>query len=150
MQPSPDTYLVHMALLSTGREGKNHYGQCTFPVGSFGKPVGSWYGHTTIGSSSALSLDERKDTMSSVWFKHLLTHTPSIPYGNMEFLPCNLSGAVRRHFLPNYSSCIMNNCTESPSAASWPVCWALSVLFECHINKEMGHFLFSRTICHFT
>lgn len=74
---------------------------------------------------------------------------PSIPYGKMEFLPCNLSGAIRRHFLPNYSSCIMNNCTESPSAVSWPVCWAHSVLFECHINKQMGHFLFSCTLCHF-
>lgn len=64
---------------------------------------------------------------------------------------CNscLAVSVRRHFLPNYGSCVMNNCTESPSAAGWPVCWACYVLCECHINKEMGYFLFSFTLCHF-
>lgn len=82
-------------------------------------------------------------------FKYFLIYVPTTPYGKMKFLPCCLNGTVRRHFIPNYGSCIMNNCTESPSATSWPACWACSVLFECHINKEMDHFFLSLTLCHF-
>lgn len=127
---------------------KNQCGQWLLQVGSLeGKPVGSCCGSTTIGSTSALSSDEGKEAMST--FTHCLIHIPTMTYGKMEFLPCNLSGTARRHFFPNYGSCIMNNCTEAPSAASWPACWACYVLFECHINKEMGHFLFSLILCHF-
>ena len=106
-----------------------------------------WRYYTAFGNTSGLSLDERSEVMWAYSCIFRFTHQPR-PMGKWNSCLA-ISGAVRRHFLPNYSSCIMNNYTESPSAASWPVCWAHSVLFECHINKEMGHFLFPLTLCHF-
>ena len=103
--------------------------------------------YTAFGNTSALSLDERNE---AVWAHSCIFRFTYQPRPMGKWNSClAISVAVRRHFLPNYSSCIMNNYTESPSAASWPVCWAHSVLFECHINKEMGHFLFPLTLCHF-
>ena len=146
-QTSLDNCLMCMASGNVDREGEKAMWAVTIARGVFlGKSVGSCYGSTAMGSTSALSLDERKVATWAYsgifWFTYQLR-----PMG--EWNSClAISVTGRRHFLPNYSSCIMDNCTESPSAA-WPVCWAHSVLFECHINKEMGHFLFPLTLCHF-
>lgn len=117
-----------MAQAVLAERERNHYGLWLLPAGSRWKPRGSCYSSTALCSPSAPSLDERNEAMSIS--RHFLIHIPTMPYGKMEFLPYNLSGAVRRHFLSNYGSCIMNDCTESPSAAK--LTCLLSSLF--HLN----------------